>query len=174
MTSGSGFIRRIEIATGKFVNIGTQYTFSIISGIYINPQNILYVTSRHMISKLAYNSLSAQVVSGQLLVPGSQDGSLTTATWNFPNGIIGDKAGRYLYVTQINGNNVRRADISQGSSGLVTVVATFQSSVYGVAIDNAESNLYVTCSNVNSIYRINLITNNTITLFAGGGSVASK
>lgn len=127
----------------------------------------LFVADRgnHVIRKINLSTGQVTTHAGQGGVAGSDDGTLATATFNRPSGIIATDDG--LIVTELGGGDGRR--IRKLSNGQVTTIAggntNYSTNGFFFPIDvvaDADGNLYVTDRTM-----IKKVTADTVEAFAG-------
>jgi hypothetical protein len=107
-------------------------------------------------------------------VPGSANGARASASFNFPQNMVKDKAGN-IYVTDFGNNKIRKitpagvvSDYAgtgvAGSTGTTLATATFNQP-FGIAIDNND-NLYVTEQGSSNVIR-KITAGGQVSIFAG-------
>lgn len=159
---------------------GTAATFSYPMGVAIDSSANLYVAdaTNHTIRKIT----SAGVVTtfaGGAGVSGSNDGSGTSARFNYPCGVAVDSAGN-VYVADTTNNTIRKitaagvvttlagtSGVSGASDGAGTAALFNQPT--GLALDSS-GNLYVADTGNSAIRRIS--TAGEVTTFAGLPTIA--
>lgn len=106
---------------------GTAASFNLPRGLAIDGANNLYVADggNHTIRKITSSGI-VTTVAGSALVPGSTNGTSTTARFNGPLGVTSDAMGT-LYVADANNNSVRKIT----SAGTVTTLAGSATGIAG-------------------------------------------
>jgi len=89
--------------------------------------------------------------------------------FNYPVGIAIDKLDRYLYVADSFNNAIRRVDVGRPGNEVSTVTSNLLSP-FGIVIDSANLNLYV--SSQNAIYKVILFCKSQPTVFAGSSKIS--
>lgn len=165
-------MRKINIATGASTQLGDpDYSLKGLTGIYVDALGSVYVLSQHRLGVIPWsNQYITNVIFGTL-VPGSQDGPFATAELYDPEGLAVNEQSQLVYITEFDSNSVRLVDLN---AEMVSVLAVLPDYVVGITLDTSASNLYVSCPFRNSIYRIDLLNNNLISLFAGHNDANSK
>jgi DNA-binding beta-propeller fold protein YncE len=75
---------------------------------------------------------------------------------------------RYLYVADSNNNRIRRININSPGFAVNTLPPTINSP-FGLVIDDSNTNLYVSSSASNSVYKVTL-SSYVLSLYAGSSS----
>jgi sugar lactone lactonase YvrE len=203
-SASGGFILKINSALVGSVFAGslqrTGYQDSIVanalfnrpSGICIDSTGNLYVsetanwqqfpatTGNYRIRKIGPDNILS-TVAGRVTVgmtrgtPGSINGSVTIATFDYPFGVCYDSFGN-LYVSETSGQRIRKitpngvvstfAGSGQRGSADGTGIAALFDAPYHICSDPAR-NIYVTDSNNNKIRKIT--PDGVVTTFAGTG-----
>lgn len=159
------------------LNLGsmTQSTLWVGSGPYglaLDPvAGILYVSDYYYnnIYQLTLSPFTVSVVAGNDY-PGNADGVGTAASFNQPYGLAIDLANHILYVADNGNTSIRRISLYPGviTYGVTTAIGypgSFSgASSSGLAIDNANSLIYIPCLATNFIYKYNLATGVTTVL----------
>jgi hypothetical protein len=118
---GNYTIRRIVIASGEVTTFaGAARIQGLTNGIgsaarFVYPQAVwgdgtsLYVADGHAIRKITIANAEVTTIAGNLIQPGTGDGSGTAASFNFPVGLWGD--GTNLYVADSENTTIRKIDL---------------------------------------------------------------
>lgn len=179
---------------GKADGVGTAASFAFPYGIKVANDGSVYVannngsgsTAFHSVRKIAIapngvGTVSTIAGSGS---SGGADGIGVAATFNRPSGLAIDKANKYLYTAEWGGHRIRRIDLATnqvtfvagaGTTGTVAGVgadAKFNTP-WGIALDEANENLYVASWNGVSVSKIRL-NDNTVTLIRNGSTTNFK
>tara|TARA_B110001454_G_scaffold113839_1_gene106621 strand:- start:172 stop:954 length:783 start_codon:yes stop_codon:yes gene_type:complete len=163
------------MSTGEVTTLATG--FNKPSGVTVAGTN-LYVadTNNHTIRKIVIANGTVTTLAGSSGNIGSEDGTGTSAKFNYPYGITTD--GTNLYVADKSNNRIRKIVIDNGtvttlagsSSGFLDGTGTEAkfNTPKGITTDGA--NLYVVDKDNNKIRKIG-IDNGTVTTLAGGSGV---
>lgn len=147
--------------------------------------NNLYVTNtgNHTIVKIAIASSGVVQTIAGTGSPGFTNGTGTSASFKFPNGITTD--GIDLYVTDTNNHAIRQIDIASavvatftGTTGLPgtnngTATAAGFFAPFGVVWNATKSNLYVADSSNNTIRQITVPTGDVSTIAGNSASAVA-
>ena len=180
-------IRKIVISTGVVTTFagtagtsgttndtGTAARFNGPYGITSDGTN-LYVadTDNHMIRKIVISTGVVTTIAGTGS-SGSSDGTGTSASFNYPNGITTD--GTNVYVADTNNHTIGKVVISTGvvttvagttgSAGSVNATGTSASFYRPCGITTDGTNLYVADNNNYTVRKI-VIATQAVTTFAG-------
>jgi streptogramin lyase len=156
-------------------------TFNTPYGVALDSLGNVYVAeySNHCIRKIdSSGNVSTLAGTGS---PGSQNGSVSEATFNGPTGVVVDSLGN-IYVSDHNNHCIRKVDTTGNVSTLAGILGTlgFQDGPaaqslfnypWGVAVDSSD-NLYVSDHNNHRIRKIDSTGN--VTTLAGSGSTGSQ
>jgi len=96
----------------------------------------------------------------------------TILTNIYSEGMITDPSGKFLYVTDIINNTIRKVVIATGQSTTLVGPNQYFRRISGITIDPSGQNLYVTDPGNNTIYKI-VISTSEVTTFAGSGMFSS-
>ncbi len=178
-----GWLINTIAGTGDFGSINGPGS----SATFINPQGIIadrvgnfYLADGHRIRKInAQGEVSTYAGRG---IKGSDNGSATVASFNFPTAIAIDNNGN-LYVADQSNHLIRKISTTgnvttiagSGAAGHTNGTGTAASfdMPYGIVVDPAGTTLYVGDYNNSIIRKIELSTLN-VTDFAGNGSSTSE
>ena len=185
-------IRKIVISTGAVTTLagntssgstdatGTAARFLYPTGITTDGTN-LYVADRlnHKIRKIVISSGVVTTLAGSGS-EGSADGTGTSASFKYPNGITND--GTNLYVADRTNHTIRKIVISSGvvttlagsagSSGSTNGTGTSAKFKFPYGITSDGTNLYL-ADGSNYVIRKIVISTGVVTTLAGSGSSGS-
>ncbi len=132
-----------------------------------NGNLLIADTDNHCIRRVD-SSGAISTVAGICQAFGSpQEGATAIATTlEVPAGVVADKAGN-IYIADTGNGKIRKVD-SAGRLTTVAPAASFSNATF-LALDSAQTNLYVSDSGVSGIAKINLASG-AATVFAGGAS----
>ena len=175
VTTFAGFVN----FTGATDATGTKATFDQPRGIATDGAN-LYVadTFNHIIRKVDLATSAVTTVAGQASTSGSQDGTGTGATFDFPTGITTD--GTNLFVTDYDNGTIRKIVISTGAVTTLAGAPGHYGNLDGIGpaarlngpfgITTDGTNLYVADFNAETIRKI-VISTGAVTTIAGADGV---
>jgi len=170
-------------ASGITNGTGTAALFHSPTGVASDGAGNLYVTdyANNEIRKIVISTGAVTLLAGSATgASGSANGTGSAATFNNPSGITYNPADGALYVTEANGNRVRKVTTAgvvttfagSGTAGLTNATGTSAQffSPRGIAAD-ASGNLYVVDYGNNEIRKIT--TAAVVSLFAGSSTGAT-
>ena len=170
--------------SGTADGIGTNATFNDPFGIAIDSLGSNLYVADFTNNTIRIISLSNGYVStlagSKTQASGTTDGTGTNALFTNPYSVTVDQTNTNLYVG--DGNTIRRINLAttyvstvagsttqaSGSTDAVGTNALFNS-IYGLAIDQTNTNLYISDRNNNKIRVMNLATTNVSTIAGAGG-----
>lgn len=111
--------------------------------------------------------------------PSSTDGSLDEARFNFPTGIVADEKNLILYIADTGNHTIRKTDLKINQVTTIAGIAGqagTEDGVFGISKLNEPRGLeiiypflYIADSENHAIRRLNLITNQLITIVGKAG-----
>ena len=173
-------IRKISLSTGAVTTLagGTQGSADGIGaaarfnfpGCLTTDGTNLYLAdnSNNEIRKITIDTGKVTTLAGSTS-PGNSNGTGSSASFNCPWGITTD--GVNLYVSDSNGNDIRRIVISTGVVTTLVVASAGLNNPMGLATDG--SNLYVADLGSNMIRKISIATG-AMTTLAGSATAGSS
>lgn len=160
-------IRKIDLRT-KFVgvDITPSHDWHFPSGIVVSRSNsAIYVSDRHLIARI--NNFDVSAVAGTenyvvdeiagYIAQGFVDGDGAVARFAGPKFIDIDSSDRFLYVSDVFNNKIRRVDLTSATYAVDTFY-TSDVKLGGIVVDSTSSFLYVASSD-SAIYRISIASN---------------
>ena len=168
--------------------IGTDARFNSPAGIATDGTN-LYITDTdsHTIRKIviSVSGVPVTTLAGTAGIPGSTNGTGTSALFFLPSGIARD--GTDLYVADTANSSIRQIDLFAGISAASSVITTYAGSVtsgdgdgtgtvakfkfpFGIVWNTITTNLYVADSNNNTIRQITIVPAGEVTTIAGNAA----
>jgi sugar lactone lactonase YvrE len=193
--TGNNAIRKIVISTqvvttlagvagsvGTADGTGTTARFNYPTGIATDGA-YLYVadTYNHTIRKVVVSSGVVTTLAGLAGTAGSQDGSGSSAQFNYPYGIA--TTGTYAYVADSNNNTIRKIGVA---SGIVTTLAGTAGTAgssdgtgtaarlnFPVGLAADDSNLYIADTGNNTIRKMVISSTEVSTLAGTAGTAGS-
>jgi sugar lactone lactonase YvrE len=160
-------------------SIGPDASFRLPDEIVIGPDGTIFVAdaANHAIRRI--NQVNGQVIVGTVAgngVPGFADGLIVSARFNTPTGMAISQDGRFLFVTDMGNNRIRRIDLVENR--VTTVAGSGRANAedgpageasfslpIGIAIDT-DGTLYVSELGASDIRRIG--TDGQVSTLAGG------
>jgi sugar lactone lactonase YvrE len=141
--AGNNSVRKITPA-GVVSTLASGFSWP--SGIAVDGAGTIYVSdSSHDVISIISPSGSVSVLAGTTGAPGNQDGTGSTARFNFPQGLTLDASGN-VYVADMNNNAVRKIS----PNGVVTTLVGSQDYCTDVVLDGGGS-LYVSGDGISKI-----------------------
>lgn len=182
--SGTNPIKKFNASNSTVSNYSaTSPSFNMPRGLISDQSGNLYLADagNHVIRKIAADGSMTTVVGNGSAATSGDGGAATSASINYPGDVAVDSAGN-IYITELNGNVVRKVN----SSGVIsTLIATgtytgenVSSSsartpgVWGIAVDGG-NNIFVMEKNGIALRRIDAVTGQ-ITRVAGTGSAGTN
>jgi len=152
----------ITICMFEYIFIGAygwRYPMDIIVD---NTNSNIYVSDRHIISKIDVSSPSSSLSANYITTDvcgtslyGYRDGSCATAQFFEPRFIVIDNGGKYLYVSDIFNFNIRR--ISLQGDAVVMTYANFTGETNGIVLNSANTYMYAAATSLNGLWKIPIV-----------------
>lgn len=117
---------------GTADDTGAAARFSQPSSVAMDAAGNLYVadSGNHIIRKVVLTTGAVSTLAGSARVPGSADGTGTTARFNLPYGLALDGTGN-LYVSEINNHIIRKVVLATGTVSTIAGAAGMSGSSDG-------------------------------------------